>query len=38
MADLTFLHVSKSFDGLPVLENFSYTFREGERYCLMGPR
>ena len=37
MADLTFLHVSKSFNGLPVLENFSYTFREGERYCLMGP-
>lgn len=37
MADLTFLNVSKSFNGLPVLENFSYTFREGERYCLMGP-
>ena len=30
-------HVSKSFGDLQVLQDFSYTFREGEFVCICGP-
>lgn len=34
---LTFSHVSKSFQHIQVLQDFSFTFEPGGRYCLMGP-
>ena len=30
-------NLQKSFGNLPVLQNFSYTFRDGKIYCLFGP-
>ena len=34
---LQFLHVSKTFKNLPVLQDFSFCFEQGKSYCLMGP-
>ena len=30
-------HITKSYDGLPVLTDISMTFRDGGCYCLMSP-
>lgn len=30
-------HITKSYDGLPVLTDISITFRDGGCYCLMSP-
>lgn len=35
--DIRFASVSKRFGALFVLSDFSYTFRDGQTYCLMGP-
>lgn len=35
--DIRFSKVSKHFGALSVLSDFSYTFRDGQTYCLMGP-
>lgn len=37
MTQLQFSHVSKKFGSLPVLQDFSHSFAEGQRYCLMSP-
>mgnify|MGYP002573507062 FL=1 len=34
---LQFLHVSKAFASLSVLQDFSFSFEAGNSYCLMGP-
>ena len=30
-------HISKSYDGLPVLKNLNLSFQQGQCYCLMSP-
>ena len=30
-------HISKSYDGLPVLKNQNLSFQQGQCYCLMSP-
>ncbi len=35
--DICFSKVSKYFDSLCVMDNFSYSFQTGKHYCLMGP-
>lgn len=30
-------HISKSYDGLPVLRDLNLTFHGGHRYCIMSP-